>query len=403
MVSVSAEERAQLQRYAVQTNVRPSVETLRASRDEILSRWLEAVRSQPFHLGRPARAVSDHIPTLFDALVAALAEAAADTNLLGDGRAVEAARNHAQARVAQGLLPGEIVVEFRLLREEILHALHEHGSDDQPAADAFGAQLLLGAGLDAAIGQAIDYFMTALEQSKDDFIAIVAHDLRGPLTTLKGMAQLLQRQAAADRMDKQDLQHKTGLMVDSAARMEQLLRNLLDVTRVQTSRLDLRAESTDLQELVHRVVRRQSEEARQRTEIVSDGSPLTGTWEASRIEQVVENLLGNALKYAPTGPIRIRLATVGVNARLEVTDAGVGLSSEDRALLFRRFYRAPEMVERKIEGIGLGLYICRGIVEAHGGEVAAHSAGRGHGTTMTVLLPLAGPLTRSSDDSGAAD
>ncbi|HZU75180.1 MAG TPA: sensor histidine kinase, partial [Dehalococcoidia bacterium] len=385
---MTARERDRLAAYAEGVDLGPAIAELRTARQQVLDAWLAAVRAQPFHLGRPARAVSDHIPPLFDAVIDAMVRASIDQAVPDDDRIAEAAEQHAQARVAQGLLPAEIVVEFRVLREEMLHALASNLRAE--AAALVAAQMLIGAALDGAIGVAVDWFMQALERAKDDFVAVAAHDLRNPLTPLKAAAQLVQRQLASSRPDPVALTRNTTIIVQAVERMEQLINNLLDVTRVQTGRLETQPGPCDLYAVVNRVVARQSEEARERTVVVAPQEPLVGIWEESRIEQVVENLLSNALKYAPEGPISIRVWRRGDSAHLEVQDQGIGLTAEDRAQLFRRFYRSPAVIDLKLDGTGLGLFICRGIIEAHGGELEAYSAGTNKGTTMTVTLPLEG-------------
>jgi len=340
-----AAERARLRAYASETDVTPYVEVLRAAREQILASWLEVVERQPFHLGRPEHAVSDEIPALFDALLKTLAEESPEGLPIENAAVAAAAKAHAQARAAQGLLPAEVVLEFRLLREEILHCLREHLSLEERVADVLGAQLLLSTAIDQAIGMGVNYFAEAVERAKDDFIAIAAHDLRTPLTVLKGVVQLIARQAAAGTLDPDSLRSELAIVESEANRIDQLLTNLLDVTRVSEGRLEIHP-------------------------------------------SVVENLVSNAVKYDAGGPIQIALRRSGQALRLEIRDRGIGLGSEDQAQLFRRFYRSPEVIERKLEGTGLGLYICRGIIEAHGGEIRVTSPGRGQGTTASVLLPL---------------
>jgi signal transduction histidine kinase len=107
----------------------------------------------------------------------------------------------------------------------------------------------------------------------------------------------------------------------------------------------------------------------------------------------VENLISNALKYAPEGPVRVTVEQNQEYGILRVIDQGIGLTAEDHARLFQRYFRSPEAIERGVEGTGLGLFICRGIIEAHGGRITAGSDGPGTGTTMTVFLPLGAPAS----------
>lgn len=386
-----AEEWTRLRSYASRADVRLYIQRLQSKRDRILTEWLRVVERQPFHLGRPERAVSDEIPELLGVLMSALEQG--DLGLLWDdeGPVVPLARRHAQSRAVQGLLPAEVMLEFRLLRETVLQTLLDDLPDGGAAAGLLGAQLLLSTALDGIIGVALNYFTDAIEEAKDDFVAVAAHDLRTPLTVLKGTVQLIKRRAGAGTLDLQQLPADLAAIEAEANRIDRLLTNLLDVTRVRERRLEIQPAPTDLYAVASRVTGRLGEEARNRVRITVEDQLPKGNWEESRIEQVVENLLTNALKYAPDGTIEVSVSRSGSNAVLQVKDQGIGLSPSDQAQLFRRFFRSPDVVERKLEGTGLGLYICRGIVEAHGGEIRAVSAGKGQGTTVIVTLPFAGP------------
>lgn len=401
MIGSDSPDRAdqeRLLRYAQLADTHAYAEALRHRRDSILARWLQVTARQPFHLGRPERAVSDDIPLLLDALIAALADQPSSAPPSEYPGVLAAARGHAQTRARQGLLPAEAVTEFRLLRQEIVHALAEQLGERASATEMLSAQMLLGDALDGAIGIAVNYFIDALEQAKDDFVAIAAHDLRTPLTVLKGTAQLLRRQTRSGNLTPDALLRQLTALEQEATRMDQLIRNLLDVTHVRAGRLEVHPQPTLLRVVVDRVVDRLTREASERIEIQEQDASLVGDWEESRIEQVLENLISNALKYAPSGPIHISLARDGDGAVLTVRDEGIGLSQEDQAQLFCRFYRSPEVIERKLEGTGLGLYICHGIVEAHGGQIEARSEGKGKGTTITVRLPLRAPAATSEHD-----
>jgi len=147
----------------------------------------------------------------------------------------------------------------------------------------------------------------------------------------------------------------------------------------------------DLIAIVHHAVKLLGQEAQRRVVIATEFASLVGNWEAERIEQVLENLISNGLKYAPEGTVRVTIEERQNMAILRVIDQGIGLSTEDHARLFQRYFRSQAAIERRVEGTGLGLFICRGIVDAHGGRITAISDGPGTGTTMTVFLPLGVP------------
>jgi signal transduction histidine kinase len=374
------------------SDLRRVVEALQAARDAILDAWLDSVAAQPFHLGRRERAVADHIPRVFDRLLALLAaqEAAdqAGETPAGDPEYLRNAREHARMRASQGLTAADVTVEFRLLRHQIWAALRRGLPADTATGNLIGAELLINDAIDGANGVALTYYQQALEEALDDFIAIAAHDLGNPLTGIKGTVQLLARRAAGRQVDPEMLAESLGTMLEQSGAMERLLHKMLDATRVRAGQLVLQREPADLVAIVRHAIGLLGQEAQQRVVVVSTVATLVGNWEAERLEQVVENLISNGLKYAPEGPIRVTIDQRQDTAVLSVIDRGMGLSPVDHARLFQRYFRSPAVIEQRVEGTGLGLFICRGIIEAHGGRITAVSDGPGTGTTMTVVLPL---------------
>lgn len=374
-------------------DLRRVVDVLGGARDAILDGWLAAVSTQPFHLGRRERAITDHIPRVFDRLLAVLA-AQEDAGDVGrspaqDPTYLENARNHALMRAAQGLTAAEVILEFRLLRHQIWAALRRGLPVEVVTGNLVSAELLINDALDGASGVALNYYQEALEEALDDFVAIAAHDLGNPLTGIKGTIQLLSRRTRSQRLTPETLAASLESMQEQTTAMERLLRNMLDATRVRAGQMPAKRAPTDLVPLVRRAIELLGQEAQDRIVIVTAVESLIGSWDEGRIEQVVQNLISNALKYAPDGAIRVTLERIDDTAVLRVIDQGIGLSPEDQARLFQRYFRSPSVVARRVEGTGLGLYICRGIVEAHGGRITAISDGPGTGTTMVVILPLA--------------
>ncbi len=173
-------------------------------------------------------------------------------------------------------------------------------------------------------------------------------------------------------------------------RMAVLTDDLLDVSRLHTGQFLLRPERLDLAALVRRVVERFADrlDGRHRlaVEVGVESCPLDA--DADRLEQVLTNLLENAVKYAPGGGvIRVMLAPDADGVLLTVADPGIGLPPGLAETIFTPFGRAPNAVERQLPGLGLGLYICRDIVQRHGGRIWAESVGEGQGTTFRVWLP----------------
>jgi PAS domain S-box-containing protein len=219
---------------------------------------------------------------------------------------------------------------------------------------------------------------------RDEFLSIAAHELKTPLTALQLQLQGLKKHLVSleprdsDRLDR--ALHSTG-------RLSELIETLLDVSRLSTGRLALQPERFELVTTVKDVVERLREAAARAScpVRVQAVAPLEGRWDRLRIEQVLTHLLSNAFKYAAGGPVELSLAREGTEALLVITDSGPGLPEAALPRLFGRFERAASMSH--YGGLGLGLYVCREIVEAHGGSISAENA-PGGGARFTVRLPL---------------
>ncbi|HTB75926.1 MAG TPA: PAS domain S-box protein [Polyangiaceae bacterium] len=231
-------------------------------------------------------------------------------------------------------------------------------------------------------------------RARDDFLAVAGHELRTPLAALLMQLQSLQRSTRAqlppkigDRLDK---------VVGAACRLRRLVDQLLDVSRITAGGLRLEPERVDLSEVLGEVVARTTESG------VGPGGPMivrgephvTGQWDRERIEQVVENLVENAVKYGQGKPVEIDLRVDGGEVVLQVADQGVGIDEDHQKRIFERFERAVST--RDFGGLGLGLWIARRVVEASGGRIAVRSA-PGRGATFTVRLPIRQEETEARD------
>ena len=220
---------------------------------------------------------------------------------------------------------------------------------------------------------------------KEDFLSAAAHDLKTPLTTVVAQAQFLERKATRDPSAPADLQ---GLqrIVREGQRLAALVTDLLDAARMEQGKLVSDREPVDLGALVSEVVARQHQGAHA-TELDVRGA-IVGTYDRRRIEQLLENLLENAKKYSPEAtPVSVAVWQQDGEAHITVRDHGIGIPPADLPKIFERFSRASNVDDRKFHGMGLGLYICRGIVEEHGGRIWAESE-IGKGSTFQVALPL---------------
>jgi signal transduction histidine kinase len=233
---------------------------------------------------------------------------------------------------------------------------------------------------------------------KDDFLSSAAHDLKTPLTTLVAQAQLLERRTRLKPEQPADLE---GIrrMVAEATRLRALVLELLDASRVEHGRLVGGREPLDLVGLARQACERHNGPRHQCR--VEGHDRLVGDFDRARVEQLIENLVDNAVKYSPEGgDVVLRLSREGEEARMSVTDQGIGIPSEDLPRLFERFHRGGNVDDRRFAGMGLGLYICRGIVQEHGGRIWASSR-IGQGSTFHVALPLHAATPAASEAAGA--
>lgn len=228
-----------------------------------------------------------------------------------------------------------------------------------------------------------------LEQQQDETLAIVAHELRNPLTGISGYLQLLRQHLSQDPIDRQRALAAVQQTIGQTRRLEQLLASLLDRSRIQQGLLALEIVPCDLSALVRDCVEQflASAEWTEDHRLELDLSPeLPGSWDPLRIDQVITNLLSNAVKYSPEGGrIAVAARALGELVELTVTDEGVGIPYEEQSRLFEPFMRS-KVNAPQVPGIGLGLHIVATIVERHQGAVAVESE-PGEGTTVTVLLP----------------
>lgn len=232
-------------------------------------------------------------------------------------------------------------------------------------------------------------------QARDEFLSIASHELRTPLTPLElqimAARQLLESGVAASPALIEKLQGKIEAAVKQVDRLTQLVNTLLDVTRITSGRMTLARKTVDLAEIARRVVDRLQEViVRSGSKVTFKDSPAVGEWDPERIEIVVSNLLSNAVKYGQGKPIDLIVEAEGNSGRIVVKDHGIGIGLEDQQRIFQRFERAVPV--RHYGGFGLGLWVSRVVVEAHGGTIKLTSE-MGVGSTFAIELPLTPPPT----------
>ncbi|MCE7990060.1 MAG: PAS domain-containing protein [Caldilinea sp. CFX5] len=232
------------------------------------------------------------------------------------------------------------------------------------------------------------------EEIKSTFTSIISHELKTPVALIKGYAQTLARPDAA--WDAETARQSLQVIEEEADRLESLINNLLDVSRIQASGLRLDYADVNLERLARKVVEAYRTQTAEHQLEVDFPAALPLVWgDEERLRQVLTNLVSNAIKYSPQGGL-IRIggwleqpADAADHARvvLYIADQGIGIPAADLPKIFDRFYRVDSSLRRSTAGAGLGLYLAKAIVEAHGGQIWAHSE-PGKGTTFFIGLPV---------------
>lgn len=226
-------------------------------------------------------------------------------------------------------------------------------------------------------------------QRRDVFLAVAAHELRTPLTPLRLEIERLLRAARGGQLERlapERVTERLQVVDRQVGRLTELVDVLLDMTRIAGGRLELQLADVDLGEVVQEVTERLRPHAqRVGSALTVEVEPgITGRWDRLRLDQVVTNLISNALRYGQGKPVTVSLKENGGRAQLTVRDQGIGIAAEDQARIFERFERAVS--ERHYGGLGLGLWIVQQVVEAFGGTIRVESA-PGEGATFVVELP----------------
>ncbi len=230
-----------------------------------------------------------------------------------------------------------------------------------------------------------------LDSMKTEFVSYIAHELRTPLTTILGFASLLQ--GRGEQMDDAQRSEMNGVIVQHCQRLNNMISELLDISRLDAGyALPLRPQTADLAALGERMLNEHRQARANREEyrwnFVAPQRPVLAAFDPERIEQVLNNLLSNAFKYAPEGgEITLQVLAEDKAAVLRVSDSGMGMTAEQVANLFQKYYRTKDAQQRGIKGTGLGLYLVKQLVEAHGGRIEVKSQA-GQGTTFSVYLPI---------------
>jgi signal transduction histidine kinase len=236
----------------------------------------------------------------------------------------------------------------------------------------------------------------AAARSKDEFLALLGHELRNPLSPIVTAMQLMRMRGKEEP--------ELGIIQRQVSHLVRLVDDLLDISRITRGKIELRRQPVELLSVVLRGLELASplfEQRRQEVELLVPGSGLLVQGDADRLAQVVANLLTNAGKYSEPGTkIRVQGERSGQLVRLTVRDQGIGIAPEMLGRIFDTFVQQPQSLDRSTGGLGLGLAIVSSLVALHGGTVEARSAGPGHGSEFVIDLPLARGVEQKSSSVG---
>lgn len=282
-----------------------------------------------------------------------------------------------QARAAQG---ESFSMEFTLQGSDGTRRWYE--ANGEPIRDDSGQQQRGG------VIVIRDITERSLHRMQNEFMALASHELNTPLTPLSTSLQMLLKQIG-DSPEMKQTNHYAQIALEQVNRLRRLVADLLDAERLQSGKLTLHREHIDLRELVAKTAElAQSLATGQSIIFAGPDTPTYVLGDSDRLQQVLLNLLNNAITYAPhTASIDVRLRKVGNETEVQVQDYGSGIAPNELTLLFSRFYQVKRGDRPARRGLGLGLFISKQIIDAHGGTIRVESV-EGKGTTFTIRLPL---------------
>jgi signal transduction histidine kinase len=223
-----------------------------------------------------------------------------------------------------------------------------------------------------------------LNAKKDEFIGMASHELRTPLTSLKGYLQIFEKSLSEDNHNKSHIKKA----VQQVSKLTSLITDLLDVSKIETGKLPLVISEFDLKDLVREVIELMQYSTNSHSiDFTGSESEIIVRADRQRIEQVIINLISNAVKYSPNAcEVKVFVSKKDCHGRVEVQDFGIGITAEQQSHIFSRFYRVEEAVGQ-ISGLGIGLYISKEVITRHNGQLNVRSE-VGKGSTFYFDIPL---------------
>lgn len=226
------------------------------------------------------------------------------------------------------------------------------------------------------------------DQRKADFVSLLSHELKTPVTSIKGYIQLMQREIKKNNLQKEKIESGLDRVDRLVKQLTGLVSDMLDLSRIETDRLDLKRKTVVLNALVTEVIEDFRMTAPERDITITQSEELVTQLDHDKIAQVLINLISNAIKYSPAKSlINIEISKSDQNGMVSITDQGIGIAEKDHKKIFERFYRVEGKDEKHFSGFGIGLYLAHSIIERHGGKLTIQSTPQ-KGSTFTFSIPL---------------
>ena len=367
-------------------------------RKKIIEEWVEFARSLlPWAKGMTEKGLRDHADDLLTAVVSDMGspQSGKQQSEKSKGRAAGGAlgavgHKHATQRLQTGFKLDELVAEYRALRASVLRRWEGSHGDKQGEVTRFNEAI------DETLAEASFWYAQEMQHTREQFLAILGHDLRNPLGAIMMGATQLTR---SESIDDKHARIATRIL-NSAGRMNRMVNDLLDLTRTRLGAcIPITPKPMDLTTVCRQVIAELEAihpQAQLRFESTGD---VHGKWDGDRLSQVVSNLVGNALQYGgESGTVLVVAEEHGKEVVLQVHNEGPLIAEDSIKKIFEPMVRQPTgSGDKNVTGLGLGLYIAREIVTAHGGTIGVTSTEK-EGTTFTVKIPRHAPPNRTDSD-----
>jgi signal transduction histidine kinase len=348
------------------------------SKEKILRQWMENAKKElPSARYQSSPVLRDELPSFLDEIADAL-DPNTELEIACDKDGSEICREHGEqrAQLSQYSLK-EVIQEYMLLKKSLFEVLEKTGPISKED------QSCISDSIETGILEASGEYVRVQDQIRQQFIAILTHDLRNPLTAVKMSAQMIGKRSH----DSELVEHFSGRIVENVKRIDNMIRDLLDTSRIRIGEtIALQKNPCDLVLIVREVLVEFVTIHGDRF-VLKSPEELKGVWSPDGLRRITENILSNAVKYGDVNPIEIHLLKTQHGVEISVHNFGNPISPEDLPNLFAPYKRTGGSAQtEKVSGWGLGLTLVKGMTEAHGGTVSVESS-KSAGTTFKVFIP----------------